>query len=474
MSDAAAFLGRFHPLLVHFPIAFLLLAGGLELLAARTGARWPWLPAARTPLLGLAALSAATAAVAGYLLGSSSGYGGATYDRHLQLGIAVAIGAGLTAVGAWRRQRTGGGDAAVRVGLAVTLALLAAAGHLGATLTHGEGYLTEAAPAPIRAAAAALFGAPAGALPSGPAERALIYPALVRPILERRCIACHSATAARGGLALDTPDGILAGGDDGAAVAPGRALASNVVLRVWLPPGHPDAMPPRPQRPLPAAEAAILRWWVDAGAPFDKTLADVEIAPDVLPILEARLGPIARGGPTVPDVTLAPPDPARLDALRGQGLDIRPVAGGSPFLQVRIGGLADTNASDDARVAALAPVGPHVLWLTLAGASLGQPGFAAIARLPNVTRLDLSRTAADDAAIAALGAMPRLETLNLYGTRVSDAGLARLAALPRLRRVYVWQTAVTPAGVERLQAANPKLEVVAGDEPPPEAARATR
>jgi hypothetical protein len=347
----------------------------------------------------------------------------------------------------------------------VTLALPTGPGHLGATLTHGEGYLTEAAPAPLRGAAAALFGAPAGAVPAGPAERAAIYPTLVRPILERRCVACHSVAARRGGLALDTPEGILAGGDHGAAVVPGRALASHVVRRVWLPPEHPDAMPPRPQRPLAAADAAILRWWIDAGAPFDRTVADAEIAPDILPVLEARLGPIARGGPTLPDVTLAPLDAARLDALRAQGLDVRPIADGSPFLQVRLGA-ATGDASDDARVAALAPVAPHVLWLTLAGASLGQPGFAAVAKLPNVTRLDVSRTAADDAAIAALGAMPRLETLNLYGTQVTDAGLAKLAALPRLRRVYVWQTSVTAGGVERVQAANPRLEVVRGEEAP--------
>jgi uncharacterized membrane protein len=468
------FAGRFHPLLVHFPIAFLLLAGGLELVAARAGGRWPWLASARAPLLALAAVTATLAATAGYLLGEGNGYGGATYDRHLQLGIAVAVGAVLTAIGAWRRQRIGAGSAVVRIGLAVTLTLLAAAGHLGATLTHGEGYLTDAAPAPIRSAAAALFGAPATALEAGPAERASVYPALVQPILERRCVACHSAATRRGGLALDTPEAILAGGDHGAAVAPGRALASSLVHRVWLPPEHPDAMPPRPQRPLAAADAAILRWWIDAGAPFDGALADLEIAPDVLPVLEARLGPIARGGPTLPDVTLPPADAARLETLRAQGVDVRPIADGSPFLQVRIGGRGGTDAGDDARVAALAPVGPHVVWLTLAGASLGQSGFAAAARLPNVTRLDMSRTAADDAAIAGLGALPRLESLNLYGTKVTDAGLAGLAALPRLRRVYVWQTAVTAAGVERARAMNPRLEVVLGEDAPPVAAAPDR
>ena len=167
MSDAAAFVGRFHPLLVHFPIAFLLLAGALELLALRGAPARRGSPRA-FPLLVVAAITAAIAASAGYLLGTSGGYGGPTFERHLQLGIVVAIGALITALAAWRRQRTGAGDALVRTGLALTLATLTAAGHLGATLTHGEGYLTEFAPAPLRTLLAGVSGAPAAAAFSRP------------------------------------------------------------------------------------------------------------------------------------------------------------------------------------------------------------------------------------------------------------------------------------------------------------------
>ena len=64
----------------------------------------------RLPLLVLAAIAATIAASAGYLLGTTGGYGGPTFERHLQLGIVVAIGALMTAIAAWRRQRTGAGD----------------------------------------------------------------------------------------------------------------------------------------------------------------------------------------------------------------------------------------------------------------------------------------------------------------------------------------------------------------------------
>ena len=179
-------------------------------------------------------------------------------------------------------------------------------------------------------------------------------------------------------------------------------------------------------------------------------------------MVEARLGPLSRGGPTIPQVSLAAPDPARLAAIRDRGVDLRPIADGSPFLEARVSGREPP--ADDGRVASLAPLAPHVLWLTLADTAITDAAFPAIAKMTNLTRLDVSRTATTDRGLLALAPLAQLETLNLYDTRVTDAGLAPLAALPRLRRVYLWQTDVTPAGVERLRASKPKLEIVLGDD----------
>jgi uncharacterized membrane protein len=464
VSDAGAFLGRFHPLLVHFPIALLVLAGLVELIAARRGDRSPWAAASLVPLAALAALAAIAAAGAGYLLGATGGYGGSTFVLHRLLGISVALLAILTALVAWQRRQAGGAWTWMLRGLLlVTVGVLTAAGHLGATLTHGEGYLTELAPAPIRA----LAGASAPDRYTGPPERAPIYRTLVHPVLQRQCATCHAGGAAMGGLALDTPEGIQKGGDHGPVIVPEHALASELIRRVWLPPAHQDAMPPRGQRPLAPADAAVLRWWIDTGASFEATVADVEIAPDVLPGLEARLGPIAHGGPTVPSITLPPVDPAQLAAARAKGVDVSAIADGSPFLQARV----DVSQPADAAVASLAPLAPHVLWLSVAGSAVSDGVFPGIGKLRNLTRLDLSRTATTDAGLQALGGLPQLETINLYGTKVTDGGLAAFAAMPRLRRVYLWQTAVTPAAVERLKATAPKLEIVLGDEPDAPAAR---
>ncbi|MFM8283758.1 MAG: c-type cytochrome domain-containing protein, partial [Planctomycetaceae bacterium] len=48
----------------------------------------------------------------------------------------------------------------------------------------------------------------------------------VRAVLRVRCVACHGALAQQAGLRVDTTAALLAGGDDGAVVAPGDPAAS--------------------------------------------------------------------------------------------------------------------------------------------------------------------------------------------------------------------------------------------------------
>jgi hypothetical protein len=219
-------------------------------------------------------------------------------------------------------------------------------------------------------------------------------------------------------------------------------------------------MPPRGRPPIRPSDATILRWWIDQGAPFDKRVVDFDVSDDIRPILEAAVGPLRRGGPTLPAVTLGPLDPAAVKAVEREGLSVVRLDNTTSFVEVNA-----TNAGPgytDRSLAALRGIAPHVLWLDLAATATSDEAAAAIGALTNLTRLHLSRTRMGDAGLAKLGALQQLEYLNLYGSRVTDAGLQHLAALRKLKRLYVWQTGVTPAGVERLRAALPGLDVDVG------------
>lgn len=464
MSGLAPFLGRFHPLLVHFPIA--LLAAGAALAAwcgwlARRGLPAPLRPAV-APLLWLGAASAVAAATTGYLLGSAGGYGGLVFERHEAIGITVAVSAVLTALVSTlcARRPSRALRAAYGVLIAHTLFVLTGAGHLGATLTHGEGYLTARAPRALRSALARV-GLAAAEPVRGTPEQVVAFEALVQPILRARCADCHGQHEAMGRLRLDTAEGVRRGGEHGPVVVPGRAAASDLLRRISLPASAAHAMPPLGRRPVTAGEGAVLRWWIDAGAPYERRLGELELPADLRPLIEATLGPLSTGGPTLPRAAVPAPDPAAIASLAARGLAVKPVAGGVPFVDVRV---ARSAASfGDADLALLKPLAAQIVWLDLAGSAVTDAGLPTIAALPNVIRLDLSRTAVAD--VAPLSALQQLEVLNLRGTRAADANLASLAGVKTLRRVYLWQTAVTPAGVERLRSALPRLVVDTGDAP---------
>ena len=86
----------------------------------------------------------------------------------------------------------------------------------------------------------------------------------VRPVLVERCVGCHGPKAKKGGLRLDTREGVLAGGDDGVVVVvPGKPAESRLVAAVK----HAGKLK-MPEKKLPDAEIAALEKWVQLGAPW--------------------------------------------------------------------------------------------------------------------------------------------------------------------------------------------------------------
>jgi hypothetical protein len=82
----------------------------------------------------------------------------------------------------------------------------------------------------------------------------------VLPLLKTRCVKCHGPAKREGELNLSTPGTLARGGENGAAIAPGKLDASLLWQRVAS-----DEMPP--DEPLEAAEKAILKRWITSGAP---------------------------------------------------------------------------------------------------------------------------------------------------------------------------------------------------------------
>ncbi|HXN35563.1 MAG TPA: PSD1 and planctomycete cytochrome C domain-containing protein [Opitutaceae bacterium] len=136
--------------------------------------------------------------------------------------------------------------------------VLAAAAFLAPALRAAI-TLTQAAPAQAPAPAAS------------PADLQF-FEARIRPVLVDRCYKCHShdADKIKGGLMLDTREGMLHGGDTGPAIDPGKPEDSLMIDAI----GYKDAdlqMPPKGDR-LPDGVIADITEWIRRGAPDPRTL----------------------------------------------------------------------------------------------------------------------------------------------------------------------------------------------------------
>src|SRR4051812_31363679 len=110
---------------------------------------------------------------------------------------------------------------------------------------------------------------PASALAAPPpaANGPAFFESKVRPVLVANCYQCHSAKAEKlkGKLLLDSREGMLKGGNSGAAIVPGSPEKSLLVKAInW---GDPATQMP-PKQKLSAQQIADLAAWVKMGAPW--------------------------------------------------------------------------------------------------------------------------------------------------------------------------------------------------------------
>ena len=463
IPEVSLFLGRFHPTLLHLP-------GHASSSRPPSGGDPPSRLARVVPtfpdivldsVLWLGALTGFAAAVAGWLLSHEGGYDVLLLGRHLWSGVATGIGAFACVV--LRSLAKAQPDRAPLRRLATALvvgtcATMVFAAHAGGSLTHGEGYLTEHAPAPIRR----LVGLPIprdrtqeARTPIGERE---VFDGVALRIFENHCTSCHNPGKLKGNLKLDTYEGVLAGGQSGRAVVAGDPGSSELLKRVHLPPEDKAHMPPKGKTPLTDDETAVLAWWIEAGLPKDGTLKARKAPTEIRVAFSRTLPEGERRAVEELQSRQAAEYEATLAGLRGSiPGSLRAILPGERDLEytAAIAGAA----FGDAHLQKLEPVGNDLLWLDLSRTGITDAGLKVLAKMPNLERIDLRGTSVGDPGVRALAGLRHLETLSLYGTAVTDAGLEAIRELPSLRRLYVGGTKVTASGTDALRKARKELQV---------------
>lgn len=424
MVSAWNFVGQLHPLLVHLPIGILVLLAGLEVAGCVT----PNLRLARGPrgfIVTAGAVTAIIAAVCGWVLSRNGEYDPELLERHRNLGFLTA---GLAVALAVIHAR--GWMWAYGLVLTLTLGTLGVAGHLGGSLTHGEGFLTWATTS-------------AGLEVPADINEVVVYRHLVQPIIELRCLSCHGSAKSNGGLRLDSWTAVLEGGNSGPALVAGDASKSLLLQRVHLPLDVKEHMPPKGRPQLTDDEVRLLEWWVEVGVSPELTLAESTVPDDVGDLLAVRF-PSLRG--PVVDLAVVRQTAAALEA--SQGVVIRRVAADHEGFTVNARLIGARFG--DLELSELAPIALAIESLDLGETAVTDAGLMVIGAMKNLRRLHLDRTQVTDSGLTSLAGLSRLEFLNLHSTAVTDEGIEILTTLGRLRILHVWQTAVTRSATDQL------------------------
>ena len=450
LTDYALFIGRFHPLLVHLPIGFLLLAAFLEWWPgekARSAIRVTWV---------LGALSAVAAAGCGWLLATESG-GGDTLFWHRWLGVSVAVlaVAGIFVAG-------NGGKLAKGYGLLVA-GLLGLAGHQGGNLTHGEKYLFEHAPQAVRTVAG--FGPDTAALhdwSESNMDSINLYYTFLQPAVEGTCAKCHNDQKQNGGLRMDAPHYAFTGGDGGPIISAGSPHNSTWLKRVTLPRDNPKSMPPQGQ-PWDYAQVELLKYWIAEGADTLFVL-DPKDTPDEIKELLERDYDLDLRPRIFAETVRAPALPAaKLEELANLNWSISPLQAGGGAVEAKV--KPGSNISPDALNQLAAVAAQQIVYLSLDKQAFTDNDLAPLTKFKNLNRLRLNGTNVTNATVAKLKQLPHLESLNLYDTQVSDAIFAQLSDFPQLKRLYLWRTQVSPEAADAFAAAHPGVAVDLGYRP---------
>lgn len=442
--------GRFHPAIVHLPIGILLIGFIFHWMSLR---RPTWkVSAAVSPLYFAGFISSLVSAIAGLIMAREGGYDPDTIFWHKWLGILMVV----ISLYLWQRTKKDPTSTMAKwVGLAL-VAGLTYVGHLGGVMTHGPDFMVENAPNFVKKLAS--YDDRSHYPEYIDPDSTVIYRDIVSPYLEKKCWSCHSDFLTKGGLNMEHQDLFLEGGRNGEVIE-GTAEGSELFKRVIMDPSSRKYMPPKGDA-LSYGEIKLLQWWLDAGAPMEKTVTEVEAPEEIKNILLRRHKLDTRPKSYIEKVKVEATPEEVMQKISTTGFRITHIAQNNNFLDVSWQNRDSADVNE--QIESLAEVADRIAWLDLGSSAIDDESLSVVGNMANLVRLKLDNTDITDEGVKALGSLRHLESLNLYNSKITDSSAGELAKIPSLKRLFIWQTEFGEDGTATLQAALPDVEIVGG------------
>lgn len=448
--ELSTFFGRLHPLVVHLPIGFLILAILLS--------NWKIKPNASLTkgvqiIWVLSFISALFSAIAGWLLAQNGYYIDELLKQHQWTGILLVVlsFAGLI----FHLSLFKIPSILKKINHLLILIFLVVVGHFGGNLTHGENYLFEFAPKPL----AKLIGTEEGSqkIQRKIPDSVQVYEDLIQPLFASKCMACHNEKITRGGLDMTSTKNLFAGGLSGPGITPFSAKKSLIFKRVTLSQNKMQFMPPT-GIPMTYEELQLLEWWVNEGAVLNTPITDLSTNIKIEALLLNNFELDIRPKPWYEKIKLNPLDSIAYQELEDHQFTIRTLSIENNLLDIRFTG-EQINNSD---LQILARYAPYITWLNLSDSDLKDKNLEVLSKMENITRLSLQNNAITSETLAPLKNLQHLEILNLHNTRVDDEIFNYLKNIKSLKKVFLWNTLISPAELKAQASSLGAIEIISG------------
>ena len=438
LNIGMAWMGKFHPLLLHFPIVLSIVIA-LYLIFTPAGKITKNI---EQPVLLINALMAVLVAITGLFLSKENSYSDDLLTQHQWGGVAIALCSwALVIINHHYQPFQENKNQRITIGLFL-LVLVIVFTHKGAQLTHGVDAISMPETTNTTADTTKLK-----VLDS----TASVYEKAVEPILLDKCVGCHGPKKVKGNLLLDTKEHILKGGKHGSVLD--LSGTSSIIERIHLPIAEEKHMPPDGKPQLTPAELKILNDWISAGGDFNKKMLELNKADSLYILANSYQAPVEKNknkANTGPDIS----------EYNTNYCNVHYVYPGSTLIEVNFFQGSFYNRE---QLKKLDKIKEQIISLNMQSMPLQQEDVSIIASFKQIEKLNLNYTGLNIKALEAIKSLNKLQSLSIAGIEANANELSNLVKGTSIQNLHVWNTQIKQDQVSIVQSSKKNLLVTVGD-----------
>ena len=448
--EAIFFLGRFHPLLVHLPIGFLILAILIEIYCSifkikinHRIVNFTWF---------IAFFSSVLTTVLGLLVAETGHYIDENLFMHKIFGLS------LTAISfiSWFLRLSIFSNlfssSLKTLSNTIIIVLLTLTGHYGGNLTHGETYLVDYAPENIKE-----LVVKKNKYVELEIDSVKVYDDLIQPIFNQKCVSCHNKEISRGNLNMDSYSNLLKGGSSGIPINKSDPRKSLLIRRITMPTSELKYMPPDGE-PVSFDEIKTLIWWINNFDKSNENLVSLKVEDDIKESLEMLYSLNFTEKQWFEKISIDKLDESLVQNIDKRVFQIKFISDDKKFLSVKY--LQKNVSVSD--IEKLEKISKYIAYFTAKSSNISNELIKGISNFENLVKLEIQDNNIDDESIKILQSLKNLEILNIHNTKITNKSIEVLKKFKNLKRAYVWGTSISRSEIDEFNRKEEKLKLIGG------------